>query len=67
MESNQHRERIGSPIPVTEPFRQNLNAVQNSARIISSIWQAPLPNLIPLELWELPGFHRIPAGISGGQ
>ena len=44
---------------------------QHSFRVIpgtiSSIWQAPLPNLIPPEFWELPGFRWIPAGISGGQ
>ena len=50
-----------------EPFQQNLNSVQNSIRIIWSIWQAPLPNLIPTEFWESPGFRQIPAGISGGQ
>ena len=33
-------------------------ALQNSAGIIWSIWQAPLPNLIPLEFRELPGFRQ---------
>jgi hypothetical protein len=48
-------------------FRRNLNSVQNSAGILLSIWQVPLQKLIPLEFQELPGFRRIPAGISGGQ
>ena len=40
-----------------EAFWQNSNSVQNSVGIIWSISQAPLPNLIPPEFWELPGFQ----------
>jgi hypothetical protein len=57
----------GIPSRVIPAFRRNLNSVQNSAGIVLSIWQVPLPNLIPPEFRELPGFRRIPAGISGGQ
>jgi len=39
----------------------------HSTGIVLSIWQVPVPKLIPLEFRELPGFCRIPAGISGGQ
>jgi hypothetical protein len=52
---------------VIPAFRRNLNSVRNSARIVLPIWQVPLPNLIPPEFRELPGFRQIPAGISGGQ
>ena len=34
----------------------------HSAGINGSLWQAPLPNLIPLEFQELPGFCQILAG-----
>jgi hypothetical protein len=45
---------------VIPAFRRNLNSVQNSAGIVLSIWQVPLPNLIPPEFRELPGFRQIP-------
>jgi hypothetical protein len=55
------------PSRVIPAFRRNLNSIQRSAGIVLSIWQVPLPKLIPPEFREFCGFRRIPAGISGGQ
>jgi hypothetical protein len=52
---------IPGTIPAEFVFRSKFR------RNFLSIWQVPLPNLIPPEFQELPGFCRIPAGISGGQ
>jgi hypothetical protein len=45
-------------------FQRNLNCIQNSTGIILSIWQVPLPKLIPPEFRELPGFWQESVGDS---